>query len=250
LNTLIIDADTLVFQAACVVESSFDFGDGEVTRVTDEARAIAEFDQRVFTLKELAQAEEVLLALSCPTRRYFRHELCSTYKENRANKPAPLSIRAVRAHAEKEYPHKIKPGLEADDVIGILGTHKPFLKDRELTIWSMDKDLKQVPGRHLNVKENRVEKINNEEARRHHLYQTLVGDTCDNYPGCPGIGPVKANRILDEDCSWAAVVAAFESKGLTAEDALLQARLARILSARWWDFENNKPILWSPPSDK
>jgi DNA polymerase-1 len=201
-------------------------------------------------LKNAVEAGEVLLALSCPSRRYFRHEISADYKENRANRPAPLSIKAVRKHAEQNYSHKFKPGLEADDVIGILGTHKPFLRDKSVMIWSMDKDLKQVPGNHLNLATGKLELIPNEEARRHHLYQTLVGDTCDNYPGCPGIGPVKANRILDEDCSWAAVVAAFESKELTADDALKQARLARILSARWWDFENNKPILWSPPSDK
>jgi 5'-3' exonuclease len=28
-------------------------------------------------------------------------------------------------------------------------------------------------------------------------YQVLVGDSTDNYPGCPGIGAVKANKLLD-----------------------------------------------------
>ena len=71
----------------------------------------------------------------------------------------------------------------------------------------------------------------------------------DNYPGCPGIGPVRAKRILaDADDPWAAVVQAYEKKGLGEEDALLQARLARILQEDTWDQENKEPILWTPSS--
>ncbi len=36
------------------------------------------------------------------------------------------------------------------------------------------------------------------EADRYHLYQTLVGDATDGYPGCPGVGEVAANKVLDE----------------------------------------------------
>jgi len=41
-------------------------------------------------------------------------------------------------------------------------------------------------------------------------------------------------------------VAAFESRGLTEEDALIQARVARILRADDYDFKESQPILWSP----
>jgi len=46
---------------------------------------------------------------------------------------------------------------------------------------------------------------------------------------------------------WSAVVDAYESKGLTEEDAVMQARMARILRAEDWDFGKKAPRLWCPP---
>jgi DNA polymerase-1 len=62
------------------------------------------------------------------------------------------------------------------------------------------------------------------------------------------MGPKKAEKLLAEAPSWAPVVKAFTDAKLTADDALKQARLARIL--RWddWDKEKKEPILWTPPS--
>jgi len=44
------------------------------------------------------------------------------------------------------------------------------------------------------------------------------------------------------------VVSAFESKDLTVEDALRNARLAKILQYENFDHDNNTPILWTPAS--
>ena len=41
----------------------------------------------------------------------------------------------------------------------------------------------------------------------------------------------------------------FKDKELTEEDALVNARLARILTVDDYDFENKKPKLWTPPPD-
>lgn len=63
----------------------------------------------------------------------------------------------------------------------------------------------------------------------------LSGDAVDNYKGCPSIGKVKAAAIVDavidepEETIWKTIVETYESKGLTGEDALTQARVARIL---------------------
>ena len=48
--------------------------------------------------------------------------------------------------------------------------------------------------------------------------------------------------------TWKAVVEAFKEKDLTEEDALVNARLARILTADDYDFERKEPKLWSPSS--
>ena len=57
---------------------------------------------------------------------------------------------------------------------------------------------------------------------------------------------VTARRLLDEDCSWKTVVSAFEKQGLSENDALTQARVARILRAEDYNFKTHKPILWTP----
>ena len=49
-----------------------------------------------------------------------------------------------------------------------------------------------------------------------------------------------------EGYSWATVVKAFTDKGLTEEDALLNARLARILTIEDYDTEQQEPKLWTP----
>ena len=49
-----------------------------------------------------------------------------------------------------------------------------------------------------------------------------------------------------EGYSWATVVKAFEDKGLTEDDALLNARLARILTIDDYDTKRQEPILWTP----
>ena len=95
-----------------------------------------------------------------------------------------------------------------------------------------------------------LDEISKEEADYNHLYQTLIGDTADNYKGCPGIGSVGAHKILDESPTWEAVVAAFEKKGLDEEEALLQARVARILRAEDYDFKKKVPKMWTPVCSK
>ena len=112
---------------------------------------------------------------------------------------------------------------------------------------SGDKDFKTIPGRFYDFLRNEFYDITQEEADYWHLFQTLIGDTTDNYKGCPGCGAVSAKKLLDsEGATWETIVGAFEKKGLSESDALVQARVARILRASDYDFETKKPILWSP----
>jgi DNA polymerase-1 len=88
------------------------------------------------------------------------------------------------------------------------------------------------------------------------MKQTLTGDTSDGYPGCPGYGPVSAEKLLDNftaldggfllDEAWKAVVQQYIKKGQTEEDALVQAQLARILRSGDWDAEKKEVKLWTP----
>lgn len=148
----------------------------------------------------------------------------------------------MKQWVEENYNCYQRSGLEADDCIGILAT----MKNSNTIIVSGDKDFKTIPGRFYDFSRNEFYDITQEEADYWHLFQTLIGDTTDNYRGCPGCGPVSAKKLLDQSPTWETVVAAFEKKGLTESDALVQARVARILRASDYDFAAKKPILWSP----
>ena len=93
------------------------------------------------------------------------------------------------------------------------------------------------------------------QANYHHLLQALTGDTVDGYAGCPGVGPVAAEKILKEfmaeeafdvKAAWSAVVEAYSKKGLGEEEALTQARVARICRAEDYDFKRKTVKLWTP----
>jgi DNA polymerase-1 len=77
-----------------------------------------------------------------------------------------------------------------------------------------------------------------------------MGDSTDGYSGCPGVGKVKAERLLESlhtpQEMWEAVVAAYEKAGLSEAEAITQARVARILRASDYDFVNKSVKLWSP----
>ena len=73
----------------------------------------------------------------------------------------------------------------------------------------------------------------------------MAGDQTDGYSGVPTIGVKRADALLDKNgCSWETVVNAFKAKDLTEEDALLNARLAKILQKELYLDDTIK--LWTP----
>ena len=154
-------------------------------------------------------------------------------------------------YAHERYKAFERPDLEGDDVLGILAT-SPVIVKGEKVIVSLDKDLKTIPGLICDMREPiTIQEITEEEADYNHMYQTLVGDTADGYPGCPGIGPVSATKLLADvprtyADMWPAVVKAYEKKGLSEEVALVQAQIARICRRDDYDFKKKEVILWTP----
>jgi DNA polymerase-1 len=138
--------------------------------------------------------------------------------------------------------------------MGILST-KPGKSPK--IIVSDDKDMKTIPG--LLYRQGELIEVTEADADYWHMYQTLIGDSADGYAGLPGCGPKTAEKILnfkdgEQYCTWTGhtawrvVVEAFEAKGLTADDTLLQARLARILRNSDFDPITKKVKLWTPPA--
>ena len=135
--------------------------------------------------------------------------------------------------------------LEGDDVLGLLAGDSK-IKGGTIIV-SIDKDLKTIPGFHYNPmrREEGVIEVTMAQANYNHLLQTLTGDAVDGYSGCPGIGPKKAEKVL-ENPSWESVVSAYNKAGIEEEDALIQARVARILRYGEYDKVKKEPILWNP----
>jgi DNA polymerase-1 len=202
---------------------------------------LSEMFERIF---DRFETRDHIICFSSPPS--FRYKVDATYKNNRASSRKPLCYGLMKERVEAEFRCKDFPELEADDVMGILATKG---SKKQTIIVSQDKDMKTIPTTIWDGKD--LLHVTEAEADTFHLWQTLVGDTSDGYKGCPGIGKVKADKLLgaaegDTTLMWAVVKGAYEKAGLTEDDAIQQARLARILRHSDWDGENKQPILWSP----
>ena len=83
----------------------------------------------------------VICCFGDPSRKYFRHELFTTYKSKRSPEPESLwpAINAIK----DEFPSRLLSGLEGDDVMGILATY-PGLTGKKIVV-SDDKDMRTIP---------------------------------------------------------------------------------------------------------
>ena len=253
MTTLLIDADILAYHVSAANQHTYKFGDDAVAvDVGDIETAFELADKKISELIHKLKAKDVIICLSCKTRDGFRRKILPTYKSNRTNVERPTQLQAVKDYLARVYTSKLWEGLEADDVMGILST-EPHKGKR--IIVSEDKDMQTIEGWLYNPRNDTAAKyISMDHAHRFHMLQTLMGDAVDGYKGCKGIGKIKANRLLDNTPQknwWRMVVNTYEAVGMTEGDALVQARVARIL--RHVDrgtYPLWQPILWSPDESK
>ncbi len=101
-------------------------------------------------------------------------------------------------------------GFEADDVIGTISTQCSE-KSTQVIIITGDRDLMQLVNDHVNlymsfkgisdmiiVDRDRVRVRLGIWPEQVVDYKALVGDSSDNYPGIPGIGPVTAKKLIEQ----------------------------------------------------
>jgi DNA polymerase-1 len=240
---LLIDADIPCYRAAAACETEIDWGNDVWSIYTDLYRAKDLFDGYIQKFIDDTGCDDLKLCYTSSEN--FRTAVYPAYKGNRKSRK-PVGYGALKEWSKEKYPHFEKPTLEADDCLGILATKFPG----KTMIVTMDKDLKTIPGTlwHLNQKlEGKKLQVTDAEAYRWFLTQTLTGDVTDGFPGCPGVGPVSAAKLLDtKGVNWETVKHAYIKAGLTEEDALVQARCARILHESDWDFEKGEVKLWQP----
>ena len=242
----VIDADILLNKACRSAEEEVDWGNDQWMLWSDLDAVKHIIDDQVDSLVEDMNADRTILCFS--DKENFRKHINPEYKSNRRGGRKPLCFKPALEYCKEQYPFRQFPNLEADDVIGIIATTE---NDNEYVVVSEDKDLLTVPGYHWDLKKKEIYFLSEEEADFNFFAQTLTGDAVDNYKGCPNVGRITAEKLLraavNETRSfnlWETVVKRFEKAGLTEDDALLNARMARILRKCEYDRTNNKVILW------
>lgn len=254
--TLLLDADTLIFEASAASEQETEWNEWLWTLHADFELAKQKLIESLEEIREMLQPDRMILALSDTAR--WRNAVMPDYKNNRKKTRKPLVYGPLREWCHETQEVFQRPGLEGDDVLGILSTH-PDLIEGEKIIVAIDKDMQTIPGKLLNYQharnesngdtkswENHIRLVTTAEADRYHLFQTLTGDATDGYSGCPTVGPVKAEKILGDTPSWAAVLEAYKAQGLGSQVALQNARVARICRYTDYDFKKKEVKLWEP----
>ena len=238
---LLIDADFIVYKSCAAVETEVDFGDDVILVTSNFSEALAATNRELTKIKNKFGAfSEMILFFSDSIN--FRKKILPDYKGHR-NRKKPCGYKRVINKLKEEYEVILMPTLEADDSLGIYATQHPGN-----IIISPDKDMRQIPGELYNLEQTFT--VNKDDGAKWHLTQTLSGDQTDGYGGVPGIGVKRAEALFKEKgYSWRTVVNAFKERDLTEEDALVNARLAKILTKDDYDFKKKRPILWSPTAD-
>lgn len=277
---LLIDGDMALYQACSIAEQEINWGEfWTLHSDPDEAYklfeiAIQKLIMDVDAQLKLQEVPRIYLAFTDSEN--WRKSILPSYKGNRKEKRKPLCYYKVRERVFENYECLMKPTLEGDDVLGIWATSKN-IKGRKIIV-SGDKDFKTIPGEFWDYGRKKFYEISEEEANYWHLYQTLMGDVTDGYAGCPAMGETSATAFLEEpfvwfqepkvfksgprkglevmvwkqrplepeESLWDAVVSCFVKAGLTAEDALVQAQVARICRNTEWDPKAQQVIPWKP----
>ncbi len=172
----------------------------------------------------------------------FRDDLYAEYKAHRPPMPDELRVQIEPIHAWVKamgLPLLSIEGVEADDVIGTLARQASKLGIRTV-ISTGDKDLAQLVDEHVTLINTMTNKIMDRPAVKQKFgvaperiidYLALVGDSADNIPGVPSVGPKTAAKWLNEYGSLSDVITnAAAVKGKVGEK--LRANLDQLALSR------------------
>ena len=171
----LIDGDILVYSV------------GFSTEDENELEAILKMDSRIDEITFNCGASDYVVYLSGSSN--FRKQLFPAYKAHR-KQPKPKHYQVLRDYLIDVEKAKVADNQEADDLLGINQTN-------ETIICSIDKDLNQISGWHFNWMKQEAYEVSQADADRFMWLQLLTGDATDNIPGIYGVGPVKANALLE-----------------------------------------------------
>lgn len=152
---------------------------------------------------------DYLVCVFDPPGKTFRDDLYAEYKANRAPMPDELSSQFPlirRVLDAMRIPVVMVDGFEADDAIATLA-RQGETKGLDVFICTGDKDIRQLLSDRIKIYNLRKDVILDREFLHKEWgitpeqvidFLALVGDSVDNVPGIPGVGPKTATKLLQE----------------------------------------------------
>ena len=202
---LLLDAYALIFRAFYAMIRS-----PRVTSTGIDTSAVFGFVNTLQDLLKREQPSHIAVCFDPPGGKTFRHESYEPYKANRDKTPegilvaVPYIKRILQAY---RIPIFEVEGYEADDVIGTL-SHQAEQQGFFTYMVTGDKDFGQLVTPNIKVLDPlKKEILGIEEVNAKYGIQSptqlidilgLMGDSADNIPGCPGIGPKNAEKLIQQ----------------------------------------------------
>ena len=233
-----------MFKAATVTERAVQWEDDIWVMGSNINEAKDLINNQFKQYMERFDSDQMVVCISDPTGDNFRFGVDPEYKAGRKGTRKPLIYPALREWLVETWGAVSRPGLEGDDLLGLYATN-PTIENP--VIISDDKDMMTIPCTLYRL--DKLISVDKQAATLYWLTQTLTGDPTDGYKGCPGCGPVGAAKVLGNSPTFGKVVKAFEAKGLTYDDALKNARCARILHHGDWNAKTQQVNLWTPTKE-
>jgi len=176
----LLDGDIFCYRAGFSCEK-----EGEATEPL--SIAIARIDSAIDVCLQEVGAVEFKLFLTGYNN--FRKEVYPEYKANRTA-AKPIYLQQLRQHLIDNRSAFVCEGMEADDLLAIN-------QEENTVICTIDKDLKQVVGRHYNFVKKEFVDVDELQGLRTYYAQFLIGDTVDNIIGIAGLGPAKSSKLMN-----------------------------------------------------
>jgi DNA polymerase-1 len=176
----------------------------------EPVNAVYGFARMIENLRRAYEPDYMAVAFDVPGE-LLRNEIYDQYKANRSPMPADLQrqIPLIRDFLEAQrIPQVSVPGYEADDVLAALAK-RAAEQGINTVIVTTDKDAEQLIDEHvrvLHIRKDEEELLGPQELKEHKGLEprqvvdmlSLAGDSTDNIPGVPGIGPKTALRLIQQ----------------------------------------------------
>ncbi|MGL5643168.1 MAG: hypothetical protein ACRCW3_00080 [Metamycoplasmataceae bacterium] len=283
-HALILDADYLVFSAMSAAEVEIQWDDNVWTLETDHNKAwdiLCNSIAAIVAKRSHWASSKIVMCFTDVNN--WRKGVLPTYKMNRKGKRKPTGYLSFveRVMENPEWNSFLRPNLEGDDCMGILGTRPQLVGCTSATLVSCDKDFKTIPCELFLLTTGEILNISEEQADYWHMYQTLIGDTTDGYSGVKGFGETGAMEFLENpykfeqvektfksgprkgqtvlewkkvdreegDTLWDCMVSLANKYDMTEDELLVQAQVARICRASDYNLKTKEVIMWTPHRD-